>query len=443
MLRAAAVAGCVYAAACSDPTGSQPLPAGTSDPATYHTPAGALGMRVAALYDLATALPSYVLDAGLLTDELESSSTGASAGVLGLPSRLTGYTRLDERILPDVAQTSVEVGGDNDYANLQKVRASVAQALGAFHAYYPQAPEALRGELYAVAGYAETLLADFYCSGVPLSTYDFEADFTYKPGSKTSDVYAHALALFDSALALSSDSARITNFARVGRGRALLALGRFAEADSAVSQVPDGFQYNLAIRWDVVTGSNNFLNANASVSNTEGINGLAYRDDPRSASDSTGQNDFHRTLYFPRKYPTTGYAQFPLADWIEARLIHAEAALHAGDATEWLAQLNALRANATVPGMTGTLAPLQDPVTDSARVETMFDERAYWLFATGHRQGDMRRLIRQYGRTQITVYPIGPYLAPGAAVYGTEVNAPVPPNERANPLFYGCLDRGA
>jgi len=41
------------------------------------------------------------------------------------------------------------------------------------------------------------MLADLYCSGVPLSTLDFEGDFTYRAGSSTPEVYQHAVVLFD------------------------------------------------------------------------------------------------------------------------------------------------------------------------------------------------------------------------------------------------------
>ena len=91
----------------------------------------------------------------------------------------------------------------------------------------------------------------------------------------------------------------------------------------------------------------------------------------------------------------TIYGQFdpvPIASGIEARLIEAEAALQAGDAGTWLAQLNAARATR------GDLAPLDDPADATARTNLMFRERAFWMFGTGHRLGDLRRLIRQYGR---------------------------------------------
>jgi hypothetical protein len=86
---------------------------------------------------------------------------------------------------------------------------------------------------------------------------------------------------------------------------------------------------------------------------------------------------------------------------------------------------------------------LTDPGTAAGRVSLLFQERAYWLFLTGHRQGDLRRLVRQYGRSPNAVYPSGVYLAPGTGFYGTDVTAPIPSSEYINPLFQGCQNRDA
>jgi hypothetical protein len=66
------------------------------------------------------------------------------------------------------------------------------------------------------------------------------------------------------------------------------------------------------------------------------------------------------------------------------------------------------------------------------------------LFGTSHRLGDLRRLIRQYGRDAESVFPTGDYNPLGAAagtLYGTDVNLPVPFEETNNPKYSGCLDR--
>jgi hypothetical protein len=430
---------------CNDLTGSQKLPAGTSDPASYHTPEGGRTLRNGALYDLAQLLPLYITDAGLITDELTSDQAGASAGAI-VNFTVPEWGSLDERILPELTSGSTAAAGQ-DYTSLQRVRGDISQALGVLAAYDTSAnAPVLRGELYALNGYTEILLADQFCSGIPLSTLDFNQDFTYRPGSTTEEVYQHALAQEDSALTLAAGNDTITYLAAVLKGRALLNLGQYAQAAQAVAAVPDDFGYHLAIQWVSQGVSSNTLNNLATVADQEGVNGLPYlsSNDPRTAVVVTGTNSQTGTiLYFPKryKYAPGEYTQFPIATGIEARLIEAEAALQAGDPITWLGKLNHLRETASVPEQTGTLADTTDPGTDSARVSLLFHERAYWLFVSAHRQGDLRRLIRQYGRNAEQVYPTGAYAAPGAGTYGTDVTVPLSPSEYINPLFHGCKNR--
>jgi hypothetical protein len=131
-------------------------------------------------------------------------------------------------------------------------------------------------------------------------------------------------------------------------------------------------------------------------------------------------------------YPSQS-SSLPLASGVEAQLIVAENQLKTGGS--WLATLNALRAG--VPG----LAPLTDPGSPAARVNLLFHERAFWLFLTAHRLGDMRRLVRQYGRDPQTVYPIG--LTIGSHPYGTDVAFAISEAELNNPNFHGCLNTHA
>lgn len=433
---------------CKDLTGSPGLPAGTPNPSVYNSASGALGMRNVAILQWELALAQYILDTGLLTDELESIQTGTTqrnAGEVVNP--------LDERLLPP----SVTVAS---YGQLQGVRAVAAQAIGALAAYDTAAvardsATVLRGELYAVEGYAEIMLADLFCSGVPLSTLDFQKDFTYAPSSTRDQVYQDAISKFDTALALASERDSVVHLAQVGKGRAYLDLGDYTAAADDVTAVPDGFLYQVAINW--MTNSSNYgitnflIGHGATVADQEGVNGLPFLSsgDPRNAVDTLVQPNPsgggpYVPLTFPVKYSAglggSGYAPFTLASGVEARLIEAEAALRSnpGDGV-WLAKLNALRS--TVPG----LGQISDPVDPVARVDTLFTERAYWLFLTGHRQGDLRRLLRQYGgqtaafSSENRVYPAGPYLAPGTGFYGNSVVAPIPPTESANPDFHGCL----
>jgi hypothetical protein len=53
----------------------------------------------------------------------------------------------------------------------------------------------------------------------------------------------------------------------------------------------------------------------------------------------------------------------------------------------------------------------------------------------------MRRLVRQYGRTQETVFPTG--LTAYGLAFGTAVSLPIPFAEINNPNYSVCTERGA
>jgi len=152
---------------------------------------------------------------------------------------------------------------------------------------------------------------------------------------------------------------------------------------------------------------------------------------------ASGTQIWAPNVYDARESPTV------LASGIEARLVQAEAALDRADDATWLDDLNSLRSGSGL-----ALAALTDPGTDSARVDMTFYERAFWMYATGHRLGDLRRLSRAvasggYGRDPESVFPTGTYIYRGQAsgTYGTDVNFPIPIEEGNNPLSSGCIDR--
>jgi hypothetical protein len=431
--------------------GDASLPSGVNDPVATETPEGALSVYRGALAIFATAFggvpagfapTTFIPVTGVLSDELQDGS------LIGLPPAAFNLAGVDIRLLPQQTNPDLETftGTPSVYAALQQVRGQAQEALGLLRDFPPQASPALQSHVYAIEGYSEVMLADLYCSGIPLSTLDYKGDYTLRPGSSTGDVYEHAAALFDTALTLAGDSARFVGLAQIGKGRALLALGHFADAAAAVQAVPDGYTY--AVRYGPAAVPQNFgrmpgpsLTWDFSVSDREGGTGLDYRGsaDPRTASTGVGVNIGGVALFHPDKYGADGMSPIVLADWVEARLIEAEAALQAGDAATWLAKLNHLRETAITPA----LADTTDPGTADARVDLTFRERAFWLFLTGHRQGDLRRLVRLYGRSPDQVYPIGIYPG-GGAQYGSDVTAPIPAAERvSNPLFTGCLSRGA
>jgi starch-binding outer membrane protein, SusD/RagB family len=119
---------------------------------------------------------------------------------------------------------------------------------------------------------------------------------------------------------------------------------------------------------------------------------------PHTGTEDTGL-ELITPLFNLDKYPSAS-APVPVADGIEARLIEAEAQLQANDLSAMRATLNDLRQNAISPA----LPNLPTPANRDAAIDQLFSERGFWLYATGHRLGDMRRLIRVYGRDSESVF---------------------------------------
>jgi hypothetical protein len=449
------------------------LPTDAIDPAAVKTQAAALGAYNDAILAMSSALgqaqpgldnasasptsQSVVIATALMTDEAVIHNSALSV-LLGTVSPLpnTPDAAMDSR----TAYDNFNLLTDNPYEALQIVRLRAREAIGALRAYAPTTSPALLAHLYALQGYAEVMLSEVYCSGIPLSDYNFNAQPTYGTPLTNVQVYQHAVAQFDTAISLATDSARILNFAKVGLARAKLDLGDVQGAAQAVAGVPIDFQYLVPY---ATTRPNAFVSGSLAslmftTGNHEGGNGLPYASDPRSASATfAGQSD---QTSEPVKYLVStggnavsgffsaGTAPIVLASGLEAQLILAEAGLSDGSST---AILNSLRqtcigtaACAPTAGLTSANLPanLTVPSTDSGKVTQLFNERAYWLYFTGHRQGDLRRLIRQYQRQPDAVYPTGQWTQ-GTIPYGTATSLPVPVSEDYNPNFHGCLSNDA
>jgi hypothetical protein len=339
---------------------------------------------------------------------------------------------------------------------LHRTRLAAEQAVDLMTRFLPNAPAWQIAEMHMIQAYVINLMAEHYCDGLVFSTVvDGREEF----GSPITvdSALTRALAHAEEGLALTfgttANDNRVRDALRLTRARILLNLDRAAEAAAAVAGVPTSFEYVML--HSQTTNSNNVwrFNNNArrySVGNAEGTNGInfATANDPRVPVCHGGDDEcdaigvtrdvrddlsgpFHvQMLWTDREDPVT------IMSGVEARLIEAEAQLAAGDADSALAILNTARA--TVTG----LAPLTDAGTTAAREDQLFRERAFWLFGTGHRTGDLRRLIRQYGRTEDAVFPTGAWHKGGE--YGDDVNVPVPQAELNNPnVQQSCLTRDA
>jgi hypothetical protein len=339
------------------------------------------------------------------------------------------------------------------FRNLNRVRTQTQVAIDGLRAYAPT-PKTNIGRMFAFDAYVDVLMGEHYCNGVPLSSVVGSQIQFGEPISDDS-LFGLSLAFADSALANvgGGDSANVVNLVRVIRGRALVDRGDFAGAAAAVAAVPLAFHYDVT--HSINTSDNQMWSLNSSarrytMGDLEGGNGLPYvsANDPRLPT-KTGPDGIFDSA-FPITVIRQGIWDRPtavvIASGIEAQLITAEAALQANDTTTWLTTINSLRTNtalypAVLSGFTRgpNLTALADPGTAAGRVDIMFYERAFWMFSTGHRLGDMRRLVRQYGRSVTSVYPVGAWFKGGN--YGDAIQMSIPIEEQNNPNFAQCADR--
>ena len=379
----------------------------------------------------------FVVVSGNLGDELNTTDTFAD--------RYNTDGRNSSEVLGGAVQTP--------YVQLQLARGSLASAIEKWIVVKPTtaAVKDSLSEMYAIRGFTETAFGEGYCSGVPFSKVSASGDFEYGDPLTTAQIYTRALASMDTALT-NATGTNYRSLASIGKARVLLNQGQFAAAAAAVSGVATSYKYVLNHSIATARQTNGLWTAmyNAgtryTVTTNEGTNGIDYLVtpvDPRVPWVATANLGFDGTsTNLPRQLKYTSQsAPFTLADGIEARLIEAEARLQGatqGDRDAVFAQLNALRAT----GLSTAIAALPAaPTTQAAAVDMLFKERAYWLYLTGHRLGDMRRLIRQYSRTAATVFPTGPMRYRPGSNYGNDVTLIVPFIERNNPKFTGCLDR--
>jgi hypothetical protein len=420
-----------------------------------------------------------VTDPDIVNPSDVQTVAGANAVRLGALARLNAATSGDESLFLLGGLFSDEwINGDSFIARqeidqrtitrensfltaanrvLHRARLSAEQAVELIDQYNSAAPGWQTAEMFFVQAYTINLMAEHYCSGVTFSSV-VDGVEQYGTPITTAAAFERALGLVDQGITrvtgTTTDDARVRNALRVLRGRILVNLNRHADAATAVSGVPNSFTYNMlhaATATNNQIWSFNSLSRRYSVAVNEGGNGLNFgsANDPRvpvcqggdAACRAIGvtlatRDDLLRPIIIASTW-SAREAPVAITNGIEARMIEAEAQLKAGNAAGALATLNAARA--TVSG----LAPLTDAGTPEARLDQLFRERGFWFFGRGYRTGDMRRLIRQYGRAANTVFPTGTWHKGGN--YGTDVNFPVPQAEQNNPNAgaASCIDRNA
>ncbi len=444
--RAALLLALVTTTACSSVTDAL-LEATDPDiinPADLKSSEGAIGLAngaLASFRDITAGNESTWLFGGLLADEWSTSST---------------FPQNDQTDQRRIEENNSQV--TNMLYRLYRSRIRASEAIRALAEYRPD-DRVRRAEMYFARGFTEMQLAQDFCNGIPLSEL---VDGVATDGDPLSvqEVFTKAVASYDSALAFANGkdaaSVALARAIRIGKGRAQLGLNQIAQAAVTVDSIPTSYAYQQTFA--LTTGSNTiwgqgfssrrYVVGDSAEGNARNIlvkNAIPFvsKGDPRlpvTVLNSLGQDGLTRVRM------TALYGQLTAVDvvnGIDARMIEAEAALKAGDVAKFLSIHNTLRASPPTLGTVtpAAMPPLTDPGTPAARLDLHFREKAFWTFSRGQRLGDMRRLVRQYGRAVTDVFPEGIHYKGGA--YGTDVNFPIVVDERNNPKFNGCTNRSA
>ena len=422
------------------------------NPGDIQSPEGADALRVGAFTRLrliTAGSESAWLYGGLLTDEWKSSDT---------------FSQRNE-----TDQRGIQLNNANIqtmYRDIPRAWNSAHEAIALLQKFPPKYTNANWGvaQMYFVMGFAELTIAENFCNGTPISDAS-TGTLTYGDPMTNAQVLALAVVHLDSAINLTrtfttdTASQNVLMEATVAKGRAQIDLGQFTEAAATVAAVPTSFRFNGTFS---LTGGNNQIWSLATsakrytVSDSFDATGViknaipfASAGDPRVpvqgstlGTSAAGKGFDTNTnlviqLLWGRTDPT------PIVSGVDARLIEAEERLRANDFQKMTDILDTLRRNPQMLGASNRNSPVMallavPPDAASAR-DLFFREKAFWQFSRGFRLNDMRRQLRQYGRTQDQVFPIGNFFKNGT--YGADVNMPVTTDELNNPKFHGCLDR--
>lgn len=414
--------------------------------------------------DFGTAYNGGVQSTGLALDLNQVTLSGL------ISDELINTETFPTRIEVDQRQQQYQSNGSlrDAYYAIQQARAAADRTSDAYREFGPK--QLGLAEALNLGALSLILMAENYCGAIPISREVSPGVFEYGSALTTTQLLEMALAKADSALAIGLDTTTVgtaanrttqARLARIVRARALLNLNRPADAglNLGEAEVPTTFQYffkhsEVTARQNNGTWLTTASVARFGVPDREGTNGLPFR----SEGDAANASNDPRVANVRRSGAGVGFDGITpqwiqtkhgkrdslaiIADGVEARLIQAEAAFRAGQYATALTIMNDLRANAALARLRGyvdanqqprTLPALLPAATPAAQQDQLFKERAYWLYLTSHRLGDLRRLVRQYNRGAETVFPTGTYHKPGT--YGADVNSPIPQAEDNNPNF--------
>jgi starch-binding outer membrane protein, SusD/RagB family len=374
----------------------------------------------ASIGDFDCALSSYVVAAGLMGGELTDATQTASRW---------SYDRRD--IDPNESAYSTNDCLESDlgtYTPISTARFTADRILTLLEGWTDDSvPNRayLIAEAASFAGYNRVLLGEGFCN----------AAIAGGPALTSEQIFALAAGKFDTAVtaaqaALTADvgnedaesagkDSSVLYLALVGRARAELDMGANAQAIADASQVPNGFEYDATYDASTDYRTNHVYtenNADKTVSVSPPYQNLG---DPRvTVTDAHRKaSDEHTPLFTQNRY-SDGSASIPIASYVEAQLIIAEATGGSGAITI----LNNLRSAASL----GALPSSSDPAVIKADIAS---ERARWLFLQGQRLYDVRRLglplVPAAGASYSIIYHKG-------GNYGSQTCMPIPAVETNN-----------
>ena len=401
-------------------------------PESLNSEAGIQTLRAGSLGDLAVAMSGsaaghgattgLIVMSGLMADEYSYSGT--------FPTRREADTRNLQDINGDI---------NTIYGNLHRSRTGAETTIDLL-ANFGGNPE-VESEMQSIVGYAYVMFAETFCGGVPFSKAPADGgELIYGEPLTTEQMFNAAVEWFDQAITNAGSNDKLANLGRLGKARSLLGLGQIDAAAGEVSAVPSDFVYNIEQSDNSRRQENGIyimttVRRQFSIADGKGGNGLMYRSamDPRTPWDGGtefGQDDI--TLYYNQLKFNSSSVPVALASGIEARLIEAEAAASADDAQTVENIHNELRAAMGLSELD------LSGISGEDLLLAHFSERAFWLFSTGHRLGDLRRLVDVYDMMSSSVFPWGPYFKGGE--YNPNLKFLVPQSESNNPNYVGCLD---
>ncbi|WP_286814379.1 hypothetical protein [Maribacter sp. UBA3344] len=401
-------------------------------PESLNSEAGIQTLRAGSLGDLAVAMSGsaaghgattgLIVMSGLMADEYSYSGT--------FPTRREADTRNLQDINGDI---------NTIYGNLHRSRTGAETTIDLL-ANFGGNPE-VESEMQSIVGYAYVMFAETFCGGVPFSKAPADGgELIYGEPLTTEQMFNAAVEWFDQAVTNAGSNDKLANLGRLGKARSLLGLGQIDAAAGEVAAVPSDFVYNIEQSDNSRRQENGIyimttVRRQFSIADGKGGNGLMYRSamDPRTPWDGGtefGQDDI--TLYYNQLKFNSSSVPVALASGIEARLIEAEAAASADDAQTVENIHNELRAAIGLSELD------LSGISGEDLLLAHFSERAFWLFSTGHRLGDLRRLVDVYDMMSSSVFPWGPYFKGGE--YNPNLKFLVPQSESNNPNYVGCLD---